>query len=725
MNPIKKKIAKSFTLQVGGSDCGVACLSTIIKYHNGFVQLERLRELSGTSKQGTTLLGLYQAVQKLGFDAQGLEAESIENLKELKEPAILHVILHGKLPHYYVFFEFDKNENLVIADPAKGILTITKDELEQEWKSKALLKLVPNKDFIVGEKVKEEKWYWFMSLIGEDLSILLIALFLGTVIAILGISTAIFSQKLIDKILPSGNSKELFISLFFVSALLIVRTCLNYLRSFFLISQNKVFNNRVIQKFYSALIDLPKSFFDTRKIGELIARISDTRRIQNTISAVIGNTLIDGLIIIISLFVIFIYSVNIGCLVVFSFFFYSIIIYKFHKRIVISQKEVMQSYALSESNYIDTIQGIDAIKSNNKEPFFKELTKGVYAFFQQKIYNLGKLNIQYSFWSEITGVLLILGIFGLSSYQVLQKELMIGELVAIISLTGSIIPSINRLAIFNIQIQEAKVAFDRMYEIASINSEHQADITKADIGDINKIEVKNLHFRFSGRKQLLVNVSLQAKKGELVAVLGESGTGKSTLIQILQKLYAPELGEILINDVNLALINTHFWRNSIGVVPQQVKIFNGTLLDNICLGDSAKEAESVVDFCKSYGFDNYFSSFPQSYLTIIGEEGINLSGGQQQLVALARALYKKPQFLILDEATSAMDRNTENYILDILQKLRNELAVIMITHRIKTASKADKIFILENSTIVKSGTPQELMLTDNFYSLSYKELIEN
>ncbi len=453
--------------------------------------------------------------------------------------------------------------------------------------------------------------------------------------------------------------------------------------------------------------------------------MNDTRRIQSTISAIIGNTLIDGLIIIISLFAVFLYSVIIGCLVFFSSFFYFFIIYRYHKRIVITQKEVMQSYALSESNYIDTIQGIDAIKSNNKEPFFKELTKSIYGFFQLKIFNLGKLNIQYSFWSEITGVLLIIGIFGLSSLQVLQKELMIGEMVAILSLTGSIIPSINRLAMFNIQIQEAKVAYDRMYEIASIKSEHRDDIIKKDIQIVTEIEVKNLHFRFSGRKQLLVNVSLKSRKGELIAILGESGTGKSTLIQILQKFYAPESGEILINSNNLDLINTHSLRDIIGVVPQQVKIFNGTLLDNICLGDSVKEVDKVVDFCKTYGFDSYFSSFPQSYLTILGEEGINISGGQQQLVALARALYKKPQLLILDEATSAMDRNTENFILDILQQLKNELAVIMITHRIKTAARADRIFILENGTIVNSGTPQELMLTENFYSISYRELIEN
>jgi len=716
----QSSIKKIFTPQLGQSDCGAACLSTIIKYYNGFISLERVRELSGTSKQGTTLLGLYQAAQQLGFDAQGLEADSIENLKELKEPVILHVIKQGNLQHYYVFFGLDKKGGVIIADPAKGVITITQNELEQEWESKALLKLSPSKAFVASKQVGKEKWAWFKSLVVDDFELLLIAIFLGIILSVLGLSTALFSQKLIDKILPSENYKELLLGLLLVSALLIAQTVLSYLRSHFLIIQIREFNNRVISKFFSVLIDLPKPFFDSRKIGELIARLSDTRRIQNTISAVVGNTLIDCLMIIISLITIYLYSVAIGGLLTFSFVIYTMIIFKYHHKIVVSQKEVMQSYALSESNYIDTIQGIDTIKTNNKEPFFIELTKNTYSLFQQKIFNLGKINIQYNFWSELTGVILILGIFGLSSYQVLQKELMIGEMVAILSLMGSIIPSINRLAVFNIQIQEAKVAFDRMYEIASIESEHNTELVSNEIGQIDKIDVKNLNFRFPGRKKLLVNISLQVKRGEMVAIFGESGIGKSTLIQILQKFYKAESGEILVDNINLSTISTHSWRKVIGVVPQQVKIFNGTLLDNICLGNSMKEVESVINFCKLYGFDSYFSAFPQKYLTIIGEEGINISGGQQQLVALARALYKKPQVLILDEATSAMDSNTENFILNLLQNLRNELAVIMITHRIKTASKADKIFILENGTIVKSGTPKELMLSDNFYSLSYK-----
>lgn len=722
---LRNKLKKIFTKQFDQADCGVACLSTIIKYHDGFIPLEKLRELSGTSKQGTTLLGLYQAAQSVGFDVQGLEAESIENLRELDNPVILHVILQGSLQHYFVFLGFDEKDNAIIADPAKGVISLSRSELSEFWKSKSLLKMTPNKNFIKTKQFKVDKWNWFKTLIEEDFNILLVALILGVIMAVLGISTAIFSQRLIDKVLPEGNLSKLIVSLILVTILLIIRAALNYLRGNIINRQNRGFNNRVTVKFYKSLINLPKSFFDTRKIGDLIARMNDTRRIQSTINSIIGNFIIDILVIVISLAAVFLYSVTTGYLICLSFILFFLIVYKFHRLIVRSQKEVMQTYALSESNFIDTMQGVETIKVNNKESFFVDLTKEIYGLFQLRIFNLGNVNIKYGFWSELAGVVLLLGIFAITSYQVLNKELLIGEMVAILSLASSIVPSINRIAVFNIQIQEAKIAFDRMYEFSSLKPESVKEENNLDINGFHHLEVKSICFRFTGRKLLLINVSLQVKKGELIAVLGESGIGKSTLIQILQKFYMPESGEILVDNVNISTISTPSWRNLIGVVPQQVKIFNGTLLYNICLGDSVKEYESVVNFCKSYGFDSYFSTFPQSYFTIIGEEGINISGGQQQLVALARALYKKPQMLILDEATSAMDRNTENFTLNLLQNLRSELAVILITHRIKTASRVDKIYILEDGTIIDYGTPKELMSTNNFYSLSFKEQVEN
>ncbi|HRJ31406.1 MAG TPA: ATP-binding cassette domain-containing protein [Cyclobacteriaceae bacterium] len=245
--------------------------------------------------------------------------------------------------------------------------------------------------------------------------------------------------------------------------------------------------------------------------------------------------------------------------------------------------------------------------------------------------------------------------------------------------------------------------------------------TPANIVDIEQLNVNKLTFRFPGRARLLKDISLSVKKGEVIAMLGESGGGKSSFLQIIQKFYKPESGTIEVNGIDLDRISTLTWRDLIGVVPQEVKIFNGNLLYNLTLSDNPNEYQSAIVFCKQAGFDKYFESFPQSYLTILGEEGINISGGQKQVVALARALFRQPKLLLLDEATAAMDKNTEAFVLQLLMNLKQNTAVILVTHRIQTARKADRIYILDAGEIVASGTPETLMESVNFYSESVNE----
>ncbi|MBX2944236.1 MAG: peptidase domain-containing ABC transporter [Cyclobacteriaceae bacterium] len=719
----QRLLQQTFVRQQGQSDCGVACLASVINYHGGETTLEKLRELSGTTQQGTTLLGLYQAARQLGFDAEGLEAESVENLRELQEPAILHVIMDNRLQHYFVYYGFDKHWQIVVGDPTKGIITYKPNELDALWQSKALLKLTPNQNFVKAETQNNQKKQWIIDLVKDDVNVLVAALFLGLIISALGLTTAIFSQKLIDNILPSGDTKKLILSLVLVGILLLARSGLGYLRGFFLVKQGTDFNNRIIQKFYGSLLYLPKSFFDSRKTGELIARMNDTRRIQATISLISGNVLIDLLLIIVAVVFVFAYSSWLGSVMLTCLPVYALLVWLFNNKIIASQKEVMSSYALTEGHYVDTIQGIATVKAANRESFFEKVNKHVYGFFQNKIFELGKLNLRFGLLNEITGVVFMLVVFGLSSWMVLKETLQLGEMVALLSMAGSIIPSLNRLAIANIQFQEARVAFDRLFEFASIKPETQPSESSINLVEIEQLTVNKLSFRFPGRARLLKEISLNVKKGEVIGLLGESGGGKSSFLQIIQKFYKPESGTIEVNGIDLDRISTSTWRNLIGVVPQEVKIFNGNLLYNLTLSDNPDEYQSALEFCKQAGFDKYFESFPQSYLTILGEEGINISGGQKQVVALARALFRQPQLLLLDEATAAMDKNTEAFVLKLLMNLKQNTAVILVTHRIQTARKADRIYILDAGEIVASGTPETLMGSVNFYSESVKELV--
>lgn len=713
---MNKKYKQAFLKQRDHSDCGVACLSSLVTYYGGEANLEKLREISGTSKEGTTLLGLFQAAQQLGFNATAFEAD-LPNLQKLTAPVILHVIIDKTLQHYVICYEYT-NGNFIISDPADGLKLLSADELDKIWTSKTLLMLEPTEEFVKAEKIKKEKLSWLKQLVADDTNILTTSLIIGAAISILTLATAVFSQRLIDDILPGKKTQKLFVGLALLFFLLIVKSGLSYLRQHFLNKQAQKFNNRVTNRFYDSLLYLPSLFFDTRKTGELVARLNDTVRIQNAISYMSANLMIDVLMIIITSVFIFTYSSTIGFLALLSVPLYALAVYLFHKQIVDSQRKLMVAYAKNESNYVDTIQGAGTIKVSNKQALFSEKTKTVYGFFQQSMFDLGKVRIRFGFLTDVIASLLIGIIITKGSLDVLNAGMKLGAFMAILQMVGIIMPAAGRVALTNIQLQEGKVAFDRMFEYTSIPPEFtpQEDQNKKTIEGFEHLQVKNILFRFPGRRPLLHDISFEVRRGQMIALLGESGCGKSTMMQILQKFYAFESGEITVNGIKWNELSTVSWRNAIAVVPQEIKIFSGTLLDNICMGDGVAEAQNIATFCHAYGFDKFFAQFPQNYFTILGEDGVAISGGQRQLVGLARALYKKPQLLLLDEATSAMDRNTESFILNMIKNVSRDMGIIMVTHKVKTARDCDHIFVIENGRTNLNGRHEELIQTSSLYT---------
>lgn len=715
---IPKHIEKTHTLQLDQSDCGVASLLSIIKFYKGNHSIEKLRELSGTTKQGTTMLGLYQVANDIGFIAEGCEAD-ILSLIEHNQPIILHVVIEKHLQHYVVCYEYSKEKGFLIGDPGKGLYFLSENELDLIWESKSCLTLELTNNFEKSITFKDKKRRWFIDLIKQDDKLLWISVLLGVFIACLGMAMSIFSQKLIDDILPSHKITKLVSGIGLLTILLLARVGISVLREYFLLQQTKDFNNRINNQFFSSLLHLPKSFFDTRKIGEVVARLNDTQRIQSVIKFLTSSLVIDVLVSIISLAFLFGYSWKVGLISILSFPIYFYIIYRSNKKIIQSQTEVMQSYAFNEGNYINTIQGISTIKNDNKQQVFMNLNQTVFGIFQEKIFNLGKINIQLSWQSGLASVFFLIGVLVYTSMQVFNKEIKLGELMAILGIVGSLLPSIANLALISIPINEAKIAFNRMYEFASMEKEPEGGQT---ISDIENITVRDLSFRFAGRSELFKNINLNIEKGKLVAVVGESGSGKSTLGQILQRFYSFENGSIKVNkEYELNDIELKSFRNLIGVIPQEINIFNGTIIDNILLGDTVTP-ETIMEFITQYGFLDYFNQLPQGLATIVGEEGINLSGGQKQIIAFARVLFKKPQFLILDEATSAMDRNTENFSMKLLEKIKPKCAIFFISHRLNTLKNiANEIYVLEDKTITHHGNHEQLLQINNFYSEYWKE----
>lgn len=722
----EKHLHKIIILQRDQTDCGVACLLSVVRYHGGSSSLDTLRKLSGTSVRGTTLLGLYHAAGHIGFTAEGCSAD-MEALKNHPSPVILHVTLHDTLQHYVVCFgtRQDKNGQIlfIIGDPARGIAYMTPEELDAIWKSKTCLTLEPNIHFITAKETTTEKRKWIIRLVKEDYPLLLMAVGLGIAIAALGLTMAIFSQKLIDEILPRKNFEKLYLGIVLVLLMLLAKEGLSALRQYTLLRQSKDFNIRIIDFFYRHLLRLPKPFFDTRKIGELTARLNDTARIQRIISQLAGNAVIELLVVIAGTIFLVSYAVQIGIVVAAIIPLLYLLVYRYNKSIIKGQQSVMTNYALTEANYISTLQGIEPVKNQNKQELFAVANAHIYQRYQEAVFSLGKIQIRLGFLANSFSVIFLSGVLLYGSFRVLNDLLTIGELIAVLSVCGTLLPAVASLALLSIPLNEAKIAFNRMFEFTATEPEKDREVVLP-LPALESLKVENLNFRFAGRKRLLQDISFEVSRGEIIAIMGENGGGKSTLVQLLQRHYHAESGNILVNNQPLGSFGLADWRSACAVVPQNIHIFNSTVLENIAYEEAATNPQHVIRFLEESGFAPFFYSLPQSVMTLVGEEGINLSGGQKQMIALARALYTRPQLLILDEATSAMDREAERFVLGLLKRLKQDRAVIYISHRLHVLKNlCDRIYILENGTITAAGNHDELLETVNLYSNYWADVV--
>ena len=711
----KSKANKTLVLQHDISDCGPACLLSLLRYYDGNGSIDNLRTKSGTNKFGTTMLGMFQAAKEVGFEASGVLVDNIDELKKIDKPCILAVTINN-FSHYVVCYGYFKN-SFVIGDPGRGIVNYSPDELLAIWKMSCLL-LEPTDKIEKDETIKKKKKLWIKQLVSSDYGYLLMCLAIGLILSVMSLSMSVFSQKLVDSILPSKNSPQLIVGLtllFIITCTIVYLTCL---RSKLILKQSQNFNNRSIRFFFDKILHLPKSFFDSHKRGDMITRLGDTRRIQSVISNIFNDYIINVLVLLTTMIFLFFYSWKIALLSIVSAPICFWIIFRKNKTIMNLQRDVLVSYAICESGFINTFEGISYIKSYQKQDDFLNLNCCNYETMQKNTYLLGDASISIAKQSGLVNAVVQIGMLAFGTYLVFHNQLSIGQLMAIIGVSSTFFSSVGKLAVVIIPINEAKVVFERMFEFANTVSESAKD-SQYNKGEeiVQSLDIENMSFRFTGRKKLLNDISIKMKRGNITCLVGESGCGKSTLCQIIEGFYSPCNGSITINGKDRDDYSQEAWRSMISYIPQDMFLLNGTILENICFGSEPEKIDSIIDFCNKYELDEYFKELPLGLLTIVGEEGVNLSGGQKQIVALARALYSSKPILMMDEITSAMDRNTENKICKILSEIKKDKLIIFVTHRLETAKRlADSIVVIEDGRVSASGTHDELMLSDNFYS---------
>jgi len=667
------------------------------------------------------MLGLYQAALQSGIKATGYEA-GIEDIIGFDKVLILHVRKEKGYDHYVICYGFRSNR-FTIWDPAEGLKFYTRSELDRIWLSRKCMSLVPGESFSYEKDEKKEKRKWLMMSLMPDRDILTVSIFIGVIVAVLGLAMAVFTKKLIDEIIPSGKTWYLITVSMLVLILLFAKTGFTAIRQSLLLNQGRDFNIRVVNRFYKTLLFLPRSFFDTRKTGDFVARLNDTMRIQKIVSDVAGAYIIDVLILLFTITMIFIYSVAAGLISVISLPVLFYIVQSKNAGIISLQYEAMSGYAINESNFINSLRGIAEIKSLNWQNSFAERNNSIFTDFQERAVKLGKLRIRLGLLTSLAGTFYLITVLVYSSIGVINSVLTMGELMAIVSLCSTLLPSLLNLALLPVPFNEAGVAISRMFEFTEMDTEeHDTAGEDTDI-NIERLCCRNITFRFPGQKLLLKDVSLKIERGKITALVGESGSGKSTIANLLMRFYSPESGEINAEGQKISKgLTTGRWRSKIGLVPQEIHIFNSTIIENIVSVPTEEKVNEFIAKITTYGMERFFSRMPAGLATVVGEDGLKLSGGQKQILAFMRVLVQDPDIIIVDEGTSGMDRESEKAVAGLLQKLKAEKGILLITHKINLVKNlCDIIYVLEDGVINRFGTHDELMHSENIYQRSWKD----
>jgi len=714
-------MAKKTIKQHDITDCGAACLASISSYYNLQIPIARIRQYAGTDKKGTNVLGLIEAAEKLGFEAKGVRGE-LDSLFKIPKPAIAHIIVKEQLHHYVVIYEVTK-EYIIIMDPGDGkIHKKTNEEFLKEWTG-VLVLLMPKEDFATGnEKVSVLKRFWCLL---KPHKFVLLQAFIGAVIfTLLGFSTSIYIQKITDYVLVGGNTKLLNLLSVIMLVLLLLQIIIGVFKDVFLIKSGQQIDARLILGYYKHLLKLPQQFFDTMRVGEIISRINDAVKIRAFINEVSLSLTVNILIVCFSFGIMFLYYWKLALIILLVIPLYLvvyIIINKLNKK---TERKIMESSAELESQLVESLNSVGTIKRFGLESFANINTETRF---------IGLLNIGYksalnsifsgtstTFIAQLFTIILLWS----GSYFVIEREITPGELLSFYAIIGYFMNPVASLIGANKQIQNALIAADRLFEIMDLEREENIEKVVLKKEKIGNIEFRNVAFRYGNRVQVFTDLNLKIKKGNSTAIVGESGSGKSTLISLLQNLYPIQRGRITIGDLDLKYIQHESLRELVSIVPQKIDLFSGNIIDNIAVGDFSPNMELIIEICKSTGILEFIESMPNGFNTYLGENGATLSGGQKQRIAIARALYKQPEVLVLDEATSSLDSTSENYIQKAIEILRvKKKTIIIIAHRLSSVINADEIVVLQKGEVLEKGNHSELYsLKGNYYNLWQQQM---
>ena len=725
-------------IQLDSMDCGPSCLRMIAKYYGTSYSLQFLRERSYITREGVSMLGISDAAESIGFRTQGVNI----SLEQLENDVPLPCIVHWNQNHFIVCYKIKRKKKhtiYYISDPAEGRYSLNEIDFSKGWltsihnnesKGNALL-LTPTPDFYesinetsIGKEKKLIHYLRYLTPYKSQLIQLTIGMLLGTLFSLI---LPFLTQMIVDQGIENNNLDLITLVLFSQLILSVTQMTVSFIQSWIALHMNTRLSITLISDFLSKLMKLPLNFFDTKNIGDIMQRIGDHGRIQSFMTGSTISTLLSFFNFIIFACVLAYYNTSILFIFLIGNALYTgwILLFMRYRRQLDNARFAQSS--VNQGNMIQMITAMQEIKLNNYEKqqrwkwesiqvkLFKISTKGLALGQYQQIGSI--------FFNQITSLL----ISYLAAKSAVYGEMTLGMMMSISYILGQLAGPIGQIIALVQSLQDAKISLERLNEVHNKEDEEQTISNKInEIPNNHSIHFENVCFSYDGseRNYVLENLNLTIPQNKVTAIVGSSGSGKTTIIKLLLGFYTPQKGLIRINEIPITDINPHLWRKHTGAVMQDGFIFSDTIANNIVVGEDAVDKTKLLFAAKTANIEEFINSLPLKYNSKIGMEGNGISQGQRQRLLIARAVYKNPDFIFLDEATNALDANNEHIIMDNMSKFYHGKTVVIVAHRLSTVQNADNIIVLEHGKVIEEGTHSKLIAQKGAYYRLIKNQLE-
>ena len=681
-----------FIKQEGIKDCGAASLQMIIKYYHGFINLENLRNITKTTKEGTNAYNIVEAANKIGFSAKGVKCEfdSINN-SNIILPCIANITLDNSYLHFIVIYDINfKNKYLIIGDPADKLKKVSFDYFKLVF-NKILIMLTPTKPLPIQNNINI--YSFIINIIKKHHILLRQLLVLSLFITLFSIINSFYIQYMIDSI-NNYSQKNIFIVFYIFFSIGILKVITDLFRNKVLIYINQKIDLNLIVDNYFRIIKLPYHYYQNRTTGEVVSKFNDLSSVRDIISKVTLAVFIDMPLTIIALIFMYIINTTLFIISLFILLLYIIIIFVFKNKYRILINDMQMAKSNINSYMVESLQAFETVKGLHIEDQINDKFEKKYVNFLKKIFNYQNLYFLIHFLKELINSIGFILIIFVGSLQVINKHITIGKLLTFNALLTFFLEPIRSIVDLDSSINEAKNALRRVLELICIKKE-QGIIDKDIKGDI---EFKELTYSFDNNHNTLEKINLKIKSGTKVAVIGKSGSGKSTLFKLLMKYYDISMNKVFIDGID---INNYKSKsiNNIVYLSQNEVLFTDSVYNNINIDNEDKKKFLLI--CKNCYVNEIISKSNLGYNMMIEENGFNISGGEKQRIILARTLLRNFNVLIIDEGTNQIDTNLERKILKNIFRIYKNKTIIFITHRLDNIDLFDNLIELNDGKLIR------------------------